>query len=396
MSKLGDSLKTPSLRHEYFDNLPIRIIERDPLAKLLFRLSGYSIARVIFIALATYGVLVIGASFLLSSVYLRKGFQFVSIFNTRELILTFLVNMFFYPLFWAIYVWQPRGVVDVFKKLYQNGVFVQMTYDSLHELINQKFVRVCQRRLLSMVPIALTLCSSIATGVPTLLNPSSPLSLSALGLPMWWCINPFYFWLIWLPLQAINVYMMVWAIIRQVLAIITFTFLFRSFEIAPKLFHPDRCNGLASIGDYTMRMIWAVILLGCWIAFTIAIPLFWGEKAGFTVPNTVSLLIYILAVPALLISPVWQAHIAMSDARSKALEDIALRMQEAILSLAVDVDQDTQSMEQFDRLERRYNIIYREYRTWPFRPLAFTRISIAAFAPVLSTLVSYVIDKLLK
>ena len=57
--------------------------------------------------------------------------------------------------------------------------------------------------------------------------------------------GPAYFWGIWLPLVFINVYMLVWIVLRQTIMIANIQRLLRLFAVEPVPFHPDRCSGFA-------------------------------------------------------------------------------------------------------------------------------------------------------
>ena len=80
----------------------------------------------------------------------------------------------------------------------------------------------------------LALTASLATLViwpPTALPPFNQL------LPesdvFWWRVVPAYFWGIWLPLVFINVYMLVWIVLRQTIMIANIQRLLRLFAVEP-------------------------------------------------------------------------------------------------------------------------------------------------------------------
>ncbi len=66
---------------------------------------------------------------------------------------------------------------------------------------------------------------------------------------------PAYFWAVWLPLVFVNVYMLVWIVLRQTMMIANIQRLLRLFAVEPVPFHPDRCSGFAPIGGYATDIV---------------------------------------------------------------------------------------------------------------------------------------------
>lgn len=365
-------------------------IIRDPLINLILRFSHGNFIRTFLLAFGIYGILCIGGGYLISWHYEKQGLQFISIFDPRELPLALYGYLLFYPSIWGIYAWQPQGILKVFQLVSQNGVIGQAKYGiSIEELIAQKISNPFSKSLPLFAVAILTFIGFMIVTVTTSLNPASSFSLSLLQDRMWWVLNPFYFLTIWAPLQVINFYMAIWIVIRQAIAVKAFTSLFRSFEITPKLFHPDRCNGLAPVGDYAMHIAMVAVFVGFWLAFQVIFPLLLGRSINLITQNTAMLLVYLLVVPLLLVLPVWEAHLAMSHAKSRTLEALASQIREILFKTDIQLDA-------VEHLEKKYSLIDKRFRTWPFRMPAFLQFSAAAIAPLFSTFVSFLIDKFLK
>jgi hypothetical protein len=324
--------------------------------------------------------------------YKNAGYQFVEITDSRELPIVLVVFLTFVPVIWSFYFWQLRGIVDTFRKLSITGVidiFEQST--SLDEFVNNKVSVPCNQTHNFLIALSITIVSviiwlgSITPDDPFLYGQSAK----------WWSINLVFMWVIWIPLVFINVYMITWMVIRQAIAINALTHLFQSANITLKVMHPDRCNGLASVGDYAMRSASLVVLLGFWIAFWIISPLLLGLPPLLRFHMVLLLLVYTIAVLALLLPPVWATHLSMSKAKADALESVAVQVR--VLLLDTDNEDITASVNLLEDLRKKYQFIEKEYHTWPFRAPAFRRFSIAAIIPPLfSAAASILMERLIK
>jgi hypothetical protein len=211
----------------------------------------------------------------------------------------------------------------------------------------------------------------------------------------WFLVNPLYFWILWVPLVLLMpTYIVVWLIIRQAVAVRSFWELFTFFELTPKPFYPDGCNGVAAVGNYAMRTASAIIFLGFWLLWMISFPRLFGAPLNLSYATVVAVTAYPLAIPALLIPPVWGAHLAMTKAKARALETVATGIRPLLSE--TKTGRMAVSMTLVEQLERRYELMDREYRTWPFKVPCLGRFSVLAAIPWLSTLASILSDMYLK
>ena len=112
---------------------------------------------------------------------------------------------------------------------------------------------------------ALAATASVATLVvwpPTALPPFD--RIFAEGDLYWWRVAPAYFWGVWLPLVFVNVYMLVWIVLRQTMMIANIQRLLRLFAVEPVPYHPDRCSGFAPIGAYATDVVRVALIVGGW------------------------------------------------------------------------------------------------------------------------------------
>jgi hypothetical protein len=113
-----------------------------------------------------------------------------------------------------------------------------------------------------VVPSASAWVASLVVWPPTALPPFD--RLVAEGDLYWWRVVPAYFWAVWLPLVFVNVYMLVWIVIRQTIMIASIQRLLRLFAVEPVPFHPDRCSGFAPIGSYATDIVRVALIVGGW------------------------------------------------------------------------------------------------------------------------------------
>jgi hypothetical protein len=363
---------------------------RDPLIRLFRKLEYRNIVWTSLVAIAINGIFVIGLGYLVSTLYKNAGYQFVDITDSRELPIVVFVFLIFIPIIWSFYVWQPRAIQNIFLELSNNGVigFREQTA-SLDAFIDKRVNAPCDQIHNFLIALLFTIGNIAIWFGANSANDPFLFGQSA----KWWSINPILLWLFWIPLVFVNVYMISWIIIRQVIAISALTHLYRSATISMKALHPDGCNGLAPVGDYAMRITSMAVLFGFWVAFWIVSPLLFGLPLGLKADTILLLLAYIIAVPALLIPPVWATHSAMSRIKADALESIAVQIRKVFSES--NLEDAAQSISLVGNLRTKYQFVDMDYRTWPFRLSAFRGFIITAVTPLLSTAASVLLERLL-
>ena len=252
--------------------------------------------------------------------------RFIRFTDWRELPGALFLYLVLAPVIWTLYLWQPRLIVEVFDGLAQGGVVGPARYEgvpadavlarlggSLPRVRKFGPLRLSRGALLAL----LALTASVATLViwpPTALPPFDRL------LPesdiFWWHVVPVYFWAIWLPLVFINVYMLVWIVLRQTIMIANIQRLLRVFAVEPVPFHPDRCSGFAPIGSYATNIVRVALIVGSWAL----VLLLSGPLTGhglYVAPHILFLVaVQVLLTPYLLLGPVWYAHRVMREAET--------------------------------------------------------------------------------
>jgi hypothetical protein len=199
----------------------------------------------------------------------------------------------------------------------------------------------------------------------------------------WWRMIPAYFWGIWLPLVFVNVYMLVWIVVRQTVMIANIERLLRDFKVEPIPFHPDRSSGFAPIGSYAINIVRVALIIGGWALVLLLSGPITGHDI-YIAPHTLFLvLVQVLLTPYLLFGPVWYAHRVMSAARERALQRIGDAIGTSLMAPAPpspDEDHrfDVYQGSLYQELEAKYRLMEEGYHTWPFGRTAFSGVSITA------------------
>ena len=194
----------------------------------------------------------------------------------------------------------------------------------------------------------------------------------------WWRVVPAYFWAIWLPLVFINVYMLVWIVLRQTIMIVNIQRLLRLFVVEPVPFHPDRVSGFAPIGSYATNIVRVALIVGTWaLVLMVSGPL--TGHGIYVAPHILFLVVVqVLLTPYLLLGPVWYAHRVMREARDRALARVAAQIRACLMGSLENSDATNSRASPYRELEAKYELTGEGYHTWPFQPSTLGGISITA------------------
>jgi len=345
--------------------------------------------RASLLVVALYAVLAVVPGLLISMLANPAGTgAFIRFTDWRELPGALFLYLVLAPVIWTLYLWQPRLIVEVFDGLAQGGVvgparYEGVTADAVLTRLGgslprvRKFgpLRLSRGALLAL----LALVASVATLViwpPTALPPFNQL------LPesdvFWWRVVPGYFWAIWLPLVFVNVYMLVWIVLRQTIMIANIQRLLRVYVVEPVPFHPDRCSGFAPIGSYATNIVRVALIVGTWAL----VLLLSGPLTGhglYVAPHILFLVaVQVLLTPYLLLGPVWYAHRVMREARDRALARVAAQIRTCLVGSLRRDDATAEDAVPYRELEAKYQLTGEGYHTWPFQPSALSGVSITA------------------
>ncbi len=345
--------------------------------------------RASLLVVALYALLAVVPGLLISEIAqpATTG-SFIRFTDWRELPGALFLYLVLAPVIWTLYLWQPRLIVEVFDGLAQGGVigpsrYEGITADAVLERLGGSLprvrklgpVRMSQGNALALLALAVSV-ATLAIWPPTALPPFNQL------LPesdvFWWRVVPAYFWVIWLPLVFINVYMLVWIVLRQTIMIANIQRLLRLFAVEPVPFHPDRCSGFAPIGSYATNIVRVALIVGSWALLLMVSGPLTGHGI-YVAPHILFLVVVqVLLTPYLLLGPVWYAHRVMREARDRALARVAAQIRVCLMASPGNGDATNLGASPYRELEAKYELTGEGYHTWPFQPSAVSGVSIAA------------------
>ncbi len=287
MKKQKDKLATYSL---------IETVRSDPLLKFLANRNLLTIYLIITVA---YLFLILGLGIGISIYYEKRGVVFLSCLNTPEIMWACFVYGLVVPITWLSYIWQIKGYIQTLHHLGSEVLLLPDGFE-IAEFIRSSLARI-NRRFFFLIPLTLTI---VMLRIWLILFTAVPNSFTYGHNLVWININPLFFWLVWIPLTFVTIYQITWLIIRQVTIVGTFSKLYECCSISPKIFHPDKCNGFSSVGDYAIKFSLIVVLFGVWVYLVISLPTFFGQQLNLKLDTIFLLLVYIVSVPIALIPPV--------------------------------------------------------------------------------------------
>ena len=323
--------------------------------------------------------------------------DFIKFTDWRELPGALFLYLVLAPVIWTFYLWQPRLILEVFDGLARSGAIGparrhDISADAVLRRIGGIFIEpVAQVGPLRLTKGALVSIMSVIAAIATLLVwPPTALPLFESLLPetevFWWRVIPVYFWAVWLPLVFVNVYMLVWIVVRQTLMITNIQRLLTLFEVEPMPFHPDGSSGFAPIGSYAINIVRVALIIGGWAL----VLLLSGPVTGhdlYVAPHTLFLvLVQVLLTPYLLLGPVWYAHRVMGAARERALQRVGNAIRVALLAEQAAPPQVVARPDDYQGLEAKYRLVEEGYHTWPFGRTAFSGVSITAILTLIGNI----------
>lgn len=302
----------------------------------------------------------------LGGLYVSQADQpVIRIFHGQELI----ANIFWLPtvfIIWEFYKWQVTAIHNVLSNLNINGIIGDPVKDSLaankdHYLENlADFPRTWWDRLLLKRGTYISVVGSIFSLV--LFN------LSHHG--YWWQdIEIFPYWA--LVGLLLPVYFLIWIIIRQIIAVIIFRRIFAEYHLSPKIFFHDNANGLASIGNFVVKVTFLALLAEAWVTAFVFSPVFTNNPLDLNSLNTFLIIFSISVVPAALFGSIWFVHKAMTIARK-----IELNQRSDVLNdkMKRDSGWTPEYLDSINQLASEYEFVDRHLKIWPF-PFAIGKLA---------------------
>jgi hypothetical protein len=291
------------------------------------------------------------------------------------------------PIVAGIYLWTTLGATHLFNQLLQSKVFE--TENLVFEKVDKSRALFASRWVFHIIWIlsliyALSQVAAYMGWVPW----SSAGGYLELYPEMSFARAPFWF---------LNFYTLAFGAFNVVVTVSVLRNLFRTENIHLLPLHPDRCGGLSSISNYTIKVAYAIASAGLVISAATVYELNHGTLQD-AYPIILGIVAYVLLAPLFFFWPLGTAHDAMQEAKETELLMLAQRYDGIYSSLKKDVDLKEgdyeEKMKRLDQLKKLYTIAV-EFPVWPFDVENVRRFFAVMTAPLIPALINILIDILI-
>ncbi len=288
------------------------------------------------------------------------------------------------PVIAGIYLWTPIGATKLFRQLLQARVFkseeiVVETVNESRPLFKNRyifygFLALSLLYMLSQLGAYLGWVPWKSAGGYLDSNPA-----------MSYFRGPFWF---------LNLYTLAFGAYNVAITVMTLRKMFRTKEIKILPLHPDRCGGLISISQYSMRVAWAIASAGLVISAA-AVYEISHRSLGAAYPIILGIIVYLIFAPVFFFWPLGTAHNAMQEAKDAELLKFAHRFDSVYEQLKSNLENKEQDFEadlkKLENLKKLYGIAS-EFPVWPFDISNLRRFFTVVTAPLVPVLISILID----
>lgn len=271
----------------------------------------------VVVAIALHGILFV--SELLISWQLRsQGVNTLTYFDQEEYLSATPSYFFYGPLIWWFYSWQPRMISIVCNRLWIEGFIGSLRREPLTMTVFAPTN--WRRRIMTTAIMLLLLCIGTYLYAWRYTPPCGIGFANCFGKPDSWLTRTDWFlkWF-WTPVFALNLVLLVMILFRQAGIVWSFARLFKSYNLVPKLFHPDECSGLGFVGGFFISTAWFVVVGSAWLIFVIFYPSFYGRPINFPPYNLFYVSGTSIGLPFFSLLPMAFVHNAMYRARQDHL-----------------------------------------------------------------------------
>jgi hypothetical protein len=293
------------------------------------------------------------------------------------------VDFVFNPVLAGLYLWSTEGPTKLFRQLQQSGVFE--TPNIVQDYVEKSKPIYSSRFVFSF--IALT----------SLLLATSQVAAYQGWVP--WKTIGGYLYLdpvaayYRAPFWLLSFYTMLFGIFNTIVTIFILRRLFTSKGLRIMPLHPDRCGGMVSITEYTIKIAYGIAAAGLVMsgATIMAIQTSTLDK---TYPVILGNFLYVVFAPLLFFWPLGTAHSAMKEAKDKQLLELAQRFDKIFERSNTLNENDSEIEDNVKKLEniKKLYAMAEEFPIWPFDMGSLQRFITVVSAPLIPLLVSIAIE----
>jgi hypothetical protein len=291
------------------------------------------------------------------------------------------------PIGFALYLWLPNAIADLFNTLKANGAIGECRANrsgpESYEDFVEKLVTWADSRwwvVGALIFVALYWLYRLF-----ITYPAEFATLSPAWRQLWLRVATL------LLAHSPGMYAAFYVIVR-LLAVLVFTNrLFHLFYIRVNPLHPDGCAGLGVLGRLlTVSVLIATALGAAWVWAFLSV----GIQSFSRLENVVLSACYLVFTPLLLVGWLASPHRAMREARDATLQPLADEFQRAIAQAVPSAQDDAAaikaSTDRLAEIKRRYELLRDSFPVWPMRTQPLRSLVATAVLPLISSLIPFV------
>jgi hypothetical protein len=305
------------------------------------------------------------------------GDQLPSLFQTLVVV----------PIGFALYLWLPNAIADLFNTLKANGAIGERRPDrpgpESYEGFTKKLVAWADSRwwvVGALMFVALYWLYRLLITYPAEFSTLSP---------AW--RQPWLRVATLLLAHSPGMYAAFYVIVRLLVVSVFTNRLFHLFYMRVNPLHPDGCGGLGVLGRLlTVSVLIATALGAAWVGGVLSA----GIHSLLRLEVVILGACYVVFTPLLLIGWLASPHRAMKEARDAALQPLADEFQRAIAQAVPSAQDDAAAIkagtDRLAELKRRYEFLRDSFPVWPMRTQPLRSLVGTAVLPLISSLIPLV------
>lgn len=250
------------------------------------------------------------------------------------------VDYFFNPMMAGLYLWSTEGPTQLFRKLQLSGIFESpgIVRDQI-----EKSRQVYTSRIILYVIASVSILLAVAQvaayqgwvpwrtiGGHEYLDPATAFYRT----PFWW----------------LSFYSMFFIAYNTIVTIFILRGLFKikGLHIVP--LHPDRCGGMVSITQYTVKVAYGIAAAGLVLSAATILAIR-SSTLDKTYPVILGNLLYVVFAPLLFFWPLGTAHTAMKEAKDARLLELSQRFNRIFERINARAEDDADTENDLKKLE---------------------------------------------
>lgn len=290
-------------------------------------------------------------------------------------------TLFANPIVWGYYLWSYHGLIKVIDNLEASDV-IETNESEIDGILRDMYCRKWRKFLALLSAVSFSILVFV----------------TQLGLRDRWAGSGFLPNIVITVDTFAGIYMSSILVLNLITNIKIFYKVLESKSLKVNPLHPDRCGGLKSLSDYSLKTAYLVAVLGIWVG---VIEYQVIGKQGYWFVHLI-IPLYIFVSMMCFFGPLWTAHRSMKKSKEELLNQIARQFQTDYSNIHSTLRNGAETIKQgIEKVQQLRNLytMTDEFPVWPFDVQTFRRYLLTAPTPLLPLLISLLqklIESLLK